>query len=269
MATVPMQNINEHYHLLDLVHIRNFRLPIIFVLGGPGAGKASLCYQFRSHYGISYLSIGTLLRQEANEPTVRGRAIAAYINEMPAKKVPTDLVLQVLKDNLVKVVAANRPVFIQGYPRDFEQAAKYEDEVAPIRHVLFLNTSEETSKRRLLQRNKLAARFEDSSQIIHQRRETFRREVLPVIDNLRITHRVKEINGNNALEVVYNDARMIFGFWTHRGKIQYLPKGAREETDPRLKFGSQEKRILTKAEADIEKHFPSVHYHGPIYDGHY
>ena len=30
---------------------------------------------------------------------------------------------------LVKVVAANRPIFFQGFPRDFEQAAHFEDEV--------------------------------------------------------------------------------------------------------------------------------------------
>ena len=37
--------------------------------------------------------------------------------------------MAVLKENLVKVVAANRPIFFQGFPRDFEQAAHFEDEV--------------------------------------------------------------------------------------------------------------------------------------------
>ena len=56
--------------------------------GGPGAGKASLCYQFRAHYGISYLSVGSLLRLEAAEPTVRGSEVAKYVHQLPCKKVP-------------------------------------------------------------------------------------------------------------------------------------------------------------------------------------
>ena len=57
-------------------------------IGGPGAGKASLCYQFRAHYGISYLSVGSLLRHEASEPTVRGHEMAKYVHQLPCQKVP-------------------------------------------------------------------------------------------------------------------------------------------------------------------------------------
>lgn len=35
----------------------------------------------------------------------------------------------VLKDMLIKVVAAMRPVFIQGFPRDIDQAMAFEAEV--------------------------------------------------------------------------------------------------------------------------------------------
>jgi UMP-CMP kinase len=45
-----------------------FDLIIIFVLGGPGAGKGTQCALLAKKYGMNHLSLGDILRQEAANP---------------------------------------------------------------------------------------------------------------------------------------------------------------------------------------------------------
>ncbi|XP_023572688.1 adenylate kinase isoenzyme 1-like [Octodon degus] len=48
---------------------------IIFVLGGPCCGKGIQCRNMATRYGLYYLSLGQLLRQEAQRSTWQGRKI--------------------------------------------------------------------------------------------------------------------------------------------------------------------------------------------------
>ncbi|XP_069089237.1 adenylate kinase isoenzyme 1-like [Pleurodeles waltl] len=48
---------------------------IIFLIGGPGAGKDIQCEKLVAKYGFTHLSMGDLLRVEASFPTSRGRQI--------------------------------------------------------------------------------------------------------------------------------------------------------------------------------------------------
>ena len=85
----------------------------------------------------------------------------------------------------------------------------------PIRHSFFINTSEAYSKKHLLQRNMYAARFEDSEAIIHKRRQAFRRDALPLLENLARKHRVievikLEIKSSDPYFVIYLSMSFIF-----------------------------------------------------------
>ncbi|CAF4358239.1 unnamed protein product, partial [Adineta steineri] len=51
---------------------------VIFVLGGPGAGKGTQCARIAEKYGYVHLSAGDLLREEAAKPD---SALGKEINE--------------------------------------------------------------------------------------------------------------------------------------------------------------------------------------------
>ena len=55
---------------------------VIFVLGGPGAGKGTQCAKLVRDYGFVHLSAGDLLRAEQNrEGSEFGELIKSYIRE--------------------------------------------------------------------------------------------------------------------------------------------------------------------------------------------
>jgi len=62
---------------------------------------------------------------------------------------------------------------IDGFPRDVEQGKKFEEKIAPCRAVLFLETSDESMKARLLERGKTSGKDEDKEDYIKKRIESF------------------------------------------------------------------------------------------------
>ena len=70
---------------------------VIFVLGGPGAGKGTQCQKLVSDYGFKHLSAGDLLREEQDRPGSEfGEMIKAYIKE--GTIVPMEVTVQLLEN---------------------------------------------------------------------------------------------------------------------------------------------------------------------------
>lgn len=70
---------------------------VIFVLGGPGAGKGTQCANMVRDYGFKHLSAGDLLREEQNRPgSQTGEMIKEYIRE--GKIVPMEVTIQLLEN---------------------------------------------------------------------------------------------------------------------------------------------------------------------------
>jgi UMP-CMP kinase len=58
-----------------------YRPRIIFILGGPGAGKGTQCEKLAHSYGMTHLSAGELLRQERQSGSENGKLIEQIIGE--------------------------------------------------------------------------------------------------------------------------------------------------------------------------------------------
>jgi UMP-CMP kinase len=70
---------------------------VIFVLGGPGAGKGTQCTNLVSDYGFKHLSAGDLLREEQDRPGSEfGEMIKTYIKE--GTIVPMEVTIQLLEN---------------------------------------------------------------------------------------------------------------------------------------------------------------------------
>ena len=65
---------------------------VVFVLGGPGSGKGTMCAKIVDKYGWVHLSAGDLLRAERKDPTSKnGELINDFIKE--GKIVPVEITL--------------------------------------------------------------------------------------------------------------------------------------------------------------------------------
>jgi adenylate kinase len=64
---------------IDKTPLREAKLPIVWVLGGPGCGKGTQCDKIVAKYGYTHLSSGDLLREEVSSGSERGKQLTAIM----------------------------------------------------------------------------------------------------------------------------------------------------------------------------------------------
>ena len=127
------------------------RPKVIFVLGGPGAGKGTQCAKLSLEFGIKHLSAGELLREEKLKPTENGRLIDSYLKE--GKIVPVEISLNLLR-GAIEQQRWNR-YLIDGFPRNWDNLKGWErimSDVVDVESILFIECEEAELARRLISR---------------------------------------------------------------------------------------------------------------------
>lgn len=78
-------------------------------------------------FGYTHLSSGDLLRAEVNSGSERGK----MLNEMMQRGelVPNELVLEMIKDAILKNIDSSKGFLIDGYPRKVDQGIEFEKQV--------------------------------------------------------------------------------------------------------------------------------------------
>lgn len=158
---------------------------VLFVLGGPGAGKGTQCARLVEHHGFTHLSAGDLLRAEQNRPGSQfGDLIRDYIKN--GLIVPMEVTVQLLENAMTEAMQKNGgkkgKFLIDGFPRKMDQAHKFEEAVCPAKLVLFYDCPEEVMESRLLERGKTSGRSDDNAESIRKRFRTFIETSMPVVD---------------------------------------------------------------------------------------
>ncbi|XP_030749659.1 adenylate kinase isoenzyme 1 isoform X2 [Sitophilus oryzae] len=147
------------------------KVPIIWVLGGPGSGKGTQCDRIVAKYGFTHLSSGDLLRNEVSSGSARGKELTAIMER--GELVPIEVVLDLLKEAIYNALPTSKGYLIDGYPREKEQGILFEQHVAPVNLVIFFDASEDTLVERLLGRAKTSGRVDDNEETIKKRLHTF------------------------------------------------------------------------------------------------
>ncbi|KFA72595.1 hypothetical protein S40288_09373 [Stachybotrys chartarum IBT 40288] len=179
---------------------------VIFVLGGPGAGKGTQCARLVSEHGFIHLSAGDLLRAEQDRPGSQfGDLIRDYIKE--GKIVPMEVTIQLLEnamtDSLRQSGSTKGRFLIDGFPRKLDQAHKFEQSVCPAKLVLFFDCPEATMEARLLERGKTSGRTDDNAESIRKRFRTFIETSMPVVDEFEQQGKVVKIDATPPPEDVF------------------------------------------------------------------
>merc|ERR1712080_544806 len=92
------------------------KLPIVWVLGGPGCGKGTQCDKIVAKYGFTHLSSGDLLREEVNSGSARGKELLAIMEK--GDLVPLQVVLDLLAEAVISKLGGSKGFLIDGYPRN-------------------------------------------------------------------------------------------------------------------------------------------------------
>jgi len=165
---------------LDLEPLRSAKLPVIFVLGGPGCGKGTQCERIVAQYGYTHLSSGDLLRDEVKSGSERGQALNSIMEK--GDLVPLEVVLDLIAEEMLKKVATSKGFLIDGYPREQAQGVQFEESILPCTRVLYFEVPDEVMVERLLNRAKTSGRVDDNEDTIKLRLATFHKHSKPVIE---------------------------------------------------------------------------------------
>jgi UMP-CMP kinase len=186
---------------------------VLFVLGGPGAGKGTQCARLVAAYGFTHLSAGDLLRAEQDRAgSEYGDLIRDYIKN--GLIVPMEVTIALLENAMRDAMSKSNTTtplkgkfLIDGFPRKFDQAVKFEEAVCPARFVLFYDCPEEEMERRLLERGKTSGRADDNADSIRKRFRTFVDTSMPVVDYFERQDRVARIRADLPPDDVYAATR--------------------------------------------------------------
>ncbi|KAI0461865.1 bifunctional uridylate/adenylate kinase [Komagataella kurtzmanii] len=177
---------------------------VIFVLGGPGAGKGTQCAKLVSNYGFVHLSAGDLLRAEQKrEGSKYGEMISQYIRDglIVPQEVTIALLEQAMKENFEK---GKTRFLIDGFPRKMDQAKTFEEKVAKSKVTLFFDCPESVLLERLLKRGQTSGREDDNAESIKKRFKTFVETSMPVVDYFGKQGRVLKVSCDHPVDQVYS-----------------------------------------------------------------
>lgn len=187
---------------------------VVFVLGGPGAGKGTQSDLMLEEYPCVHLSAGQLLRDETSK---KDSPHAALIEEclVAGKIVPVEISLALLRNEMESSSSKSLIFLVDGFPRNYDNLkgwASCMQGVADVLGVLVYECPLSVLEERILERAKGSGRSDDNLESLRKRFKTFEGETMRIIDTLRLLQEhtnmnVWDIMGDQPLEKVWGETK--------------------------------------------------------------
>jgi adenylate kinase family enzyme len=195
-----------------VLHYYDPRLPrpkpnVVFVLGGPGTGKGTMCELAESQLGWTHLSTGELLRAERQAEGPNAATIEEFITA--GKLVPNEITVTLLKNAMEKVTrTTGRTNFIlDGFPRSLTNLEGWYEifgREAELPKMLYFECPYPVLEKRILGRAKYSGRSDDNIESVKLRFDTFKAETLPTVELFKSKNRCVEIDTSQDRQSVYD-----------------------------------------------------------------
>lgn len=120
-------------------------------------------------------------------------------------QVPMEVTVALLEKAMKEIISTQgkKKFLIDGFPREMDQAIKFETEVCPSKFTLFFDCTEEVMLKRLLKRGETSGRDDDNIESIKKRFRTFVNTSMPVVDYFQTQGKVVNIDSTSSPEGVY------------------------------------------------------------------
>ncbi len=179
---------------------------VVFVLGGPGAGKGTMCELAESQLGWTHLSAGELLRAEHENGGPLGEAIEARISQ--GLLASDDIVVALLKNRMEHIMrTTGRTNFLlDGFPRspgNLDEWNRVFGESLELPKMLYFECPFDVLQKRILGRAKYTGRSDDNVEALKQRFDTFKAETVPTVDFFRKQGKCLEVDTSQDRQAVY------------------------------------------------------------------
>jgi len=188
---------------------------VIFVLGGPGAGKGTQCGNLVNEFGVVHLSAGDLLRAERNSGSKDAELINEYIKE--GKIVPVEITVGLIKNAMLREMRENNKYLfvIDGFPRNFDNLQGWNKicgQFANVPFLLHLECSEQVMTKRILDRAEKSdvKRKDDNIDTLRKRFKVYNDSTMAVVNTYRSESKCVDVDALDTVDNVYSKVKHVF-----------------------------------------------------------
>jgi len=170
---------------------------VIFVIGGPGSGKGTMCELAEVQLGWNHLSTGDLLRAELESGSPAAASIEKIIKA--GELVPNEITVNLLKDAMEKLTrtTGKRNFLLDGFPRSLKNLDGWYEvfgKELPLPTMLYFECPYEVLEQRILSRAKYSGRSDDNVESMKLRFDTYKAETLPTVEHFKSKNKCSEID---------------------------------------------------------------------------
>jgi adenylate kinase len=211
----------------------------IIMLGAPGAGKGTQAKQIAEKYHIPHISTGDIFRANIKNGTELGKKAKSYMDQ--GLLVPDELTCDLVVDRISQPDAANGYV-LDGFPRTIPQAealtAALEKRGEKVDFAINVEVPDENIISRMSGRRaclscgatyhvefnppkaqdvcdacgkELVLRDDDKPETVKKRLDVYHAQTQPLIDYYQAQGVMKEVDGTQDIDVVFQDIVRILG----------------------------------------------------------
>ncbi|CAD7949403.1 unnamed protein product [Amoebophrya sp. A25] len=206
---------------------------VVFVLGGPGAGKGTQCTNVvRRLRGWATISAGDVLREcrrtdsESEEAEIIEKHISA------GTIVPVEITIKLIKAKMEAISKAKKgranKFLIDGFPRNKDNVSGWKKvcgDSTDLRGVLYFSVSDETCVKRVLERAEKSdeKRTDDTEEGIKKRLQTNKKECEPIVDMYEKEGKLVRISGEGKPNEVWKEVQKQIKAFEDAIRTEYPP----------------------------------------------
>lgn len=179
----------------------------LVLFGAPGSGKGTQSEKLIDKYGLHHISTGEVLRKHIKEGSELGKTADAYISK--GQLIPDELMIDILRSELEKIISDSKGVIFDGFPRTIPQAEALEKMLeemgVELNGVVGLEVPESELVERMLQRGKQTGRADDNVETINNRLKVYHDQTEPLKAHYTGKGKYMPINGLGSIDDIFSN----------------------------------------------------------------
>ncbi|CAG9327983.1 unnamed protein product [Blepharisma stoltei] len=177
---------------------------LIFVLGGPGAGKGTQCLRIIADYpNFVHLSAGDLLRKERMSGSANGELIQKCIDE--GSIVPAEITVALIRQAMREAGWTTKRFLVDGFPRNDDNYLTW-FRLSPdvdVEYCLFLDCDPDKMVERIGMRG--GTRSDDNPDVVKKRLVTYNEQTRPIIERFEVQGKLLRVDVNGTQDEAYQN----------------------------------------------------------------
>ena len=177
----------------------------LILFGPPGAGKGTQAKNIADKYATARISTGDMLRAAVKNGTELGKLAKSYMDK--GELVPDSVVIGIIKDR-IKESDAQKGFMLDGFPRTVGQAEALtqmlESEGVSIDAVVSIEVVDSEIINRILERQKIEGREDDSEKVVKNRLRVYRSQTEPLKSYYSAQGVLREVDGMGSIDEVFS-----------------------------------------------------------------